>query len=50
MSQVADLLRRMLEPNAARRIAMSDIFAHPWYRVGLPVELAGLNDRLLADR
>lgn len=50
MSQVADLVRRMLEPDAARRIAMSEIFAHPWYRLGLPEQLASLNDRLLADR
>ena len=50
MAQVADLARRMLEPDAPRRIAMPEIFAHPWYRLGLPEQLASLNDRLLADR
>jgi serine/threonine protein kinase len=50
MAQVADLVRRMLEPDATRRATMSDIFAHPWYRLGLPPALASLNDRLLADR
>ena len=50
MANVADLVRRMLEPDATQRISMSEILAHPWYRLGLPAKLASLNDRLLADR
>ena len=40
----------MLEPDATLRISMPEILAHPWFMLGLPAELASLNDRLLADR
>jgi hypothetical protein len=44
------LVRRMLDPDASSRISMTEVLAHPWYRVGLPPELAALNDRLLVER
>jgi serine/threonine protein kinase len=50
LEKVADLVRRMLEPDAMQRISMAEILAHPWYRLGLPAQFASLNNRLLAGR
>ena len=41
---------RMLQPNPARRLTLSEVMAHPWFRQDLPPHLATLNDRLLQVR
>lgn len=41
---------RMLQPNPARRLTLSEVMAHPWFQQDLPPHLATLNDRLLQVR
>ena len=42
-----NLVVRMLQPNPARRLTLSEVMAHPWFQQDLPPHLATLNARLL---
>lgn len=44
-----DLLSQILVADPARRISLSDLQRHPWFRRDLPEEMASMNARLLAN-
>jgi hypothetical protein len=43
-----DVLRRALQPDAAQRISLPALLAHPWVARDMPPALAGVNAELLA--
>ena len=44
-----DLLAQILVADPERRISLSEVQRHPWFRRDLPDGVADMNDRLLAD-
>ena len=49
-SQVLHLLTQMLQPDPARRIPMSAIMEHPWFRAGLPPAALTMNTALVRQQ
>ncbi|PNW76806.1 hypothetical protein CHLRE_11g477000v5 [Chlamydomonas reinhardtii] len=48
--QVLHLLTQMLQPDPARRIPMSAIMEHPWFRAGLPPAALTMNTALVRQQ
>lgn len=44
-----DLLGQILVADPERRISLSDVQKHPWFRRDLPPGVADMNERLLSD-
>lgn len=44
-----DLLGQILVADPERRISLSDVQRHPWFRRDLPPGVADMNERLLSD-
>ncbi len=44
-ADVQDLINRMLQPNPVKRMTISEIKAHPWYKKNLPLYLIDLANK-----
>lgn len=44
-----DLLRQLLNPNPQKRITISGIFDHSWFKQGFPIEARAMNQQILEE-
>ena len=48
--ELKDLLAGMLQPDPEKRFTVSDVWNHPWFRIGLPPAAETFSDKILATR